>query len=83
MALTRHVELFLKSSGKQRSNECYSRLERVAQLGSRRAPPHYMETDAVVVRTNLHISLYTWVVSRSPVMLHHLHIKRTSTSYIF
>ncbi|CAB4001625.1 unconventional myosin-VIIa-like [Paramuricea clavata] len=48
MALTRHVELFLKSSGKPRSNECYSRLERVAQLGSRRAPPHYMETDAVV-----------------------------------
>ena len=50
LALTRHVELFLKSSGKPRSNECLSRLERVAKLGARRAPPHYMETDAVVVR---------------------------------
>ena len=50
LALTRHVELFLKSSGKPRSTECYSRMERVAQLGARRAPPHYMETDAVTVR---------------------------------
>lgn len=49
LALTRYVELFLKSSGKPRGNECLSRLERVNRLGSRRAPPHYMETDAVAV----------------------------------
>ncbi|XP_028401703.1 unconventional myosin-VIIa-like [Dendronephthya gigantea] len=48
LALTRYVELFLKSSGKPRGNECLSRLERVNRLGARRAPPHYMETEAVV-----------------------------------